>query len=50
MQTIQEFILENALLENGDVVSMVTLGVCAWISFDFLHLLFSAVLSWFKRY
>lgn len=50
METIRDFILDNALLEHGDVVSMVTLGLCSWIAFDFLHLLFSAVLSWFKRY
>lgn len=50
MDTIKQFILDNALLEDGDVVSMVTLGLCFFIAFDFMHLLFSAVLSWFKRY
>lgn len=50
MDTIRQFILDNSLLEHGDVVSMVTLGLCFFIAFDFMHLLFSAVLSWFKRY
>lgn len=50
MDTIKQFILDNALLTEGDVVSMVTLGLCCAIAFDFMHLLFSAVLSWFKRY
>lgn len=50
METLKEFIVNNAVLDDSPVVSMVTLGLCFFIAFDFMHLLFSAVLSWFKRF
>lgn len=50
MDTLKAFIENNAILDDGDIVSIVTLGLLFFAVFDFMHLLFSAVLSWFKRY
>lgn len=50
MDTLKAFIENNAILNGGDLVSVITLGLLFFCVFDFMHLLFSAVLSWFKRY
>lgn len=50
METLKDFILDNSILEYGDLIASVTIGLCFFIAFDFMHLLFNAVLSWFKRY
>lgn len=48
MSTIIDFINNNLPLENP-FISAVALGILFLIIYDFYHLLFSAVLTWFKK-
>lgn len=50
METLKEFIEQNVIISDGDILSCVTLGIVAFVAVDFMHMLMSAVLSWFKRY
>lgn len=49
MGSLIDFINDNAILDESPLVAMVTLGIIFFVCVDFLHILFSAVLSWFKR-
>lgn len=46
--TLIEFIEANLPLDEP-IICAVCLGIIFIISYDFYHMLFSAVLSWFKR-
>lgn len=47
--TLIEWITNNLTFEHGDLVAAVLLAVIFLIVYDFYHLLFSAVLTWFKK-
>lgn len=44
-----EWITSNLSFEHGNLVAAVLLAIIFMIAYDFYHLLFSAVLSWFKK-
>lgn len=46
--TIIEFINANLPLDEP-IITAVCLGIIFILIYDFYHMLFSAVLSWFKR-
>lgn len=46
--TINEFITANLNLDNP-LLTAITLGIIWMVCHDFYHMLFSAVLSWFKK-
>lgn len=47
--TLVEWINNNLTFEHGDLVAAVMLAILFLLVYDFYHLLFSAVLSWFKK-
>lgn len=47
--SILEFINANIDLSLPPILQAVILGIIFLLVYDFYHLLFSAVLSWFKR-
>lgn len=47
--TLIEWFATNFSTEYGPFVSAVILGIVWMIVYDFYHLLFSAVLTWFKK-
>lgn len=47
--TLLEWIQINIPLDSEPVVVAVMIGIIFIIAHDFYHLLFSAVLSWFKK-
>lgn len=47
--TLIEWFTNNFSIEHGPFVSAVLLGIIWMIVYDFYHLLFSAVLTWFKK-
>ena len=49
MSNLVDFFVNNFTMEYGGLVAAVLLGIVWMISYDFYHLLFSAVLSWFKK-
>lgn len=49
MNGLINFLLNNVTLEYGSLVAAITLGIIWTVCYDFYHLLFSAVLSWFKK-
>lgn len=44
-----DWVTSNFTFEYGSFVAAILLGIVWMISYDFYHLLFSAVLSWFKK-
>lgn len=49
MSNLVDFFINNFTLEYGGLVASVLLGIIWMVIYDFYHLLFSAVLSWFKK-
>lgn len=49
MMNLVEFFTSNFTLEEGPFVSAILLGIIWMIVYDFYHVLFSAVLTWFKK-
>lgn len=49
MSNLIEFIQNNITLEHGYLVGSIMLGVIWMVIYDLYHLLFSAVLTWFKK-
>lgn len=47
--SLVEWITANLTFEHGELVAAVLLAVIFLLVYDFYHLLFSAVLSWFKK-
>lgn len=47
--TLIEWISANFTDEYGSLVMAIMLGIIWMILYDFYHLLFSSVLSWFKK-
>lgn len=47
--TLIEWVQANLTQEYGYLVMAIMLGILWMIVYDFYHLLFSAVLSWFKK-
>lgn len=47
--TLIEWVQANLTLEYGYLVMAIMLGILWMVVYDFYHLLFSAVLSWFKK-
>lgn len=47
--TLIDWFLSNFTIEYGFSVAAILLGIVWMICYDFYHLLFSAVLSWFKK-
>lgn len=44
-----EWINENLSFDNGPFVAAIMLAILFTIVYDFYHLLFSSVVSWFKK-
>lgn len=49
MVTLVEFFTNNFTVEQRSFAAAILLGIIWMICYDFYHLLFSAVLSWFKK-
>lgn len=47
--TLLEWIQANIAFDNEPIVVAMMIGIIFMIVYDFYHLLFSAVLSWFKK-
>lgn len=47
--TLVEWIQGNISFEYGEVVAAVLIAICFLVCYDFYHMLFSAVLTWFKK-
>ena len=47
--SLVDWIQSNLTFQHGDLVAAVLLAVMFLLLYDFYHLLFSAVLSWFKK-
>lgn len=47
--TLLEWIQTNVAFDGAPIVTAVMIGILFIIAHDFYHLLFSAVLSWFKK-
>lgn len=47
--TIIEFIQDNLPLDIHPLLSSVALAIIFLIVYDFYHILFSAILTWFKK-
>ncbi len=47
--SILEFLENNISFDLPPILQAVILGIIFLLVYDFYHLLFSAVLSWFKR-
>lgn len=47
--SIVEFLQNNIDLNLPPVIQAVMLGIIFLVVYDFYHLMFSAVLSWFKK-
>lgn len=48
INSVVDFVINNLYLDDP-LVSSVTLAILFLISYDFYHLLFSAVTSWIKK-
>ena len=44
-----EWVTNNLSFDNGSFITAIMLGILWLVVYDFYHLLFSAVLSWFKK-
>lgn len=44
-----DFILENISFEHGTEIAAIILAILWMVFYDFYHLFFSAVFSWFKK-
>jgi len=47
--SITQFITQNIGFENGYLITAITLGFMFVVVYDFYHLLFSSIFSWFKK-
>lgn len=47
--SILEFLENNISLDLPPILQAVILGIIFLLVYDFYHLLFSAVISWFKK-
>lgn len=47
--TLLEWIALNITADYGGLVMAVLIGICFIVAHDFYHILFTAVLSWFKK-
>lgn len=44
-----EWINNNLTFEQGPFIASIMLGILFLIVYDFYHLLFSSIISWFKK-
>lgn len=49
MSNLIDFFMNNFTMQYGGLVAAVLLGIIWMIVYDFYHMFFSAVLSWFKK-
>ena len=49
MSDLVDFLMNNITFEHGPLVAAVLLGIVWMVIYDFYHMFFSAVLSWFKK-
>lgn len=49
MSNLVDFFMNNFTLEHGPLVAAVLLGIVWMIIYEFNHLFFSALFSWFKK-
>lgn len=47
--TLVEWVTNNITAEYGELVMAVLIGICFVVCHDFYHMMFSAVLTWFKK-
>lgn len=47
--TLFEWIQTNIAFDEAPVIVAIMIGIIFTVAYDFYHLLFSAVLSWFKK-